>query len=192
VVSRRGVPAVRPPGDPGFDAVVVDSVVIGASVGLSLLIAQALHVDRPYWVPVSCLAILQGATLRAAWTRHLHRVAGTALGLLVYLGIAQVPWGPWGVASVLTIFTLLIETLVVRHYGLATVFITPLTILLAEAGQASSITPDRLMQARLVDTLIGAVLGLAGAAFLHRPRFRATAGAWLRRALPHGLRGPSE
>lgn len=33
-----------------------DAVVIGAFVGLSLLLAQMLALQRPYWVPVSCLA----------------------------------------------------------------------------------------------------------------------------------------
>jgi hypothetical protein len=37
------------------------------------------------------------------------------------------------------------------------------------------------MQARLVDTVLGAVLGLAGAACLHGPRFRAGVAAGLRR-----------
>lgn len=189
IVNRRGMPVQSPPEEPGFDVVVVDSVVIGSFVGLSLLVAHALQVERPYWVPVSCLAIIQGASLRAAWTRQLQRILGTALGLLVFLAIAQVPLGPWGVAGVLTMLTLVIETLVVRHYGLATVFITPLTIILAEAGQASMMAPDRLMQARLVDTVIGAVIGMAGAACLHSPRFRATASAALRRVSPRGLAG---
>jgi uncharacterized membrane protein YccC len=74
-----------------------------------------------------------------------------------------------------------IETLVVRHYGLATVFITPLAILLAEAGQGFVTAPQQLMQARLLDTVVGALLGLAGAACLHSPRFRARVGAGLRR-----------
>jgi uncharacterized membrane protein YccC len=178
------VPAPSPRQDPEFDHVVVDSVVIGGFVGLSLLVAHGLQLDRPYWVPVSCLAIIQGASLRAAWTRQLHRIIGTAAGLLVFLGIAQVPLGPWGVACVVTALALVIETLIVRHYGLATVFITPLTILLAEAGQESVMAPQGLMQARLVDTVVGAVLGLAGAACLHSPRFRAAVGAGLRRLLP--------
>ena len=180
IVSRRGVPAPRPLPRPDFDFVVLDSFVIGGFVGLSLLAAHALQLDRPYWVPVTCMAIIQGASLRAAWTRQLHRIVGTAVGLLVFLGIAQVPLGPWGVAGVLTLLTLVIETLVVRHYGLATVFITPLTILLAEAGQGSFTAPERLMQARLVDTVVGAVIGLAGAACLHSPRLRARIGAALR------------
>jgi hypothetical protein len=44
--------------------------------------------------------------------------------------------------------------------------------------------PQGLMQARLVDTVVGAVLGLACAACLHSPRFGAVLGAGLRRLLP--------
>jgi uncharacterized membrane protein YccC len=184
IVSRRGVPGPSPRPDPEFGFVVVDAVVIGCFVGISLAVAELLRLDRPYWVPVSCLAIVQGASLRAAWVRQLHRIAGTALGLLVFLAIAQLRLGPWGIAAMLTALSFVIETLVVRHYGLATVFITPLTILLAEAAQAGSMAPQRIMQARLVDTVVGAVIGVAGAACLHSPRFRAAAEAGLRRLLP--------
>jgi uncharacterized membrane protein YccC len=186
IVSRRGVPAPSPRPDPEFDFVVVDSVVIGGFVGLSLLAAELLQLSRPYWVPVSCLAIIQGASLRAAWTRQLHRILGTAVGLLAFVALAQLPLDGWGVATVLTLLTLVIETLVVRHYALAAVFITPLTILLAEAGQGAAMAPQQIMQARLVDTVVGAVIGLAGAACLHSPRFRAVVGAGLRRLLPGG------
>ena len=181
IVSRHGVPAPSPPSQPDFDVVVTDSVVIAAFVGLSLLAAHALQLERPYWVPVSCLAVIQGASLRAAWTRQVQRILGTGLGLLLFLGIAQAPLGPWGVAAVLTALALVIETLVVRHYGLATVFITPLAILLAEAGQGFVAAPQQLMQARLLDTVVGALLGLVGAACLHSPRLRAAIGAGLRR-----------
>lgn len=184
VVMRHGVPAPsrRPPA--GFDFVVVDSVVIAAFVGLSLLAAQALQLERPYWVPVSCLAIIQGASLRAAWTRQLQRIIGTALGLLLFFAIAQMPLGPWGLAGTVTALALVIEVFVVRHYGLATVFITPLALLLAEAGQATAMPPLPLMQARLTDTVLGAVIGLAGAACLHSARCRELIGTGLRRLRP--------
>ncbi len=181
ILSRHGMPAPNPPPQPGFDVVVTDSVVIAAFVGLSLLAAHALQLDRPYWVPVSCLAVIQGASLRAAWTRQLQRILGTGLGLLLFLAIAQVPLGAWGVAAVLTALALVIETLVVRHYGLATVFITPLAILLAEAAPGFVTAPQQLMQARLLDTVIGALVGVGGAACLHSPRLRAVIGAGLRR-----------
>lgn len=39
-----------------FDFVVFDLVVIGLFVGISLALAQVFHMERAYWVPVSCLA----------------------------------------------------------------------------------------------------------------------------------------
>jgi len=184
MVSRRGAAQPIARREPDFDFVVVDSVLIGGFVGLSLLIAHLLRLERPYWVPISCLAVIQGASLRAVWVRQLHRITGTALGLLVFLALIQLPLAPWGVACVLTALTFVVETLVVRHYGLATVFITPLTILLAEAAQLGGLAPWGIMQARLVDTAIGALVGLAGGICLHSPRFRAVAGAGLRKLLP--------
>ena len=53
-----------------------------------------------------------------------------------------------------------------------------------DLGQHAALAPLPLMQARLVDTVIGAVPGLAGAACLHRPGFRARVGAGLRRLIP--------
>ncbi len=181
IVSRHGVPQPSTPSQPDFDVVVTEPVVIAAFVGLSLAAAHALQLDRPYWVPVSCLSVIQGVSLRAAWTRQFQRILGTSLGLLVFLGIAHVPLGPWGVATVLTLLALVIEILVVRHYGLATVFITPLAILLAEASQGFVNSPQELMHARLLDTVVGALLGLVGAMCLHNPRFRDAVGDGLRR-----------
>lgn len=185
IVSRRGVPAPSPKPQPNFDVVVVESVVIGVFVGLSLLAAHALQLQRPYWVPVSCLAIIQGASLRAVWAKQLQRSLGTAFGLLVFLGIVQVPLGPWGVAGVVTALALVIETLVVRHYGLATVFITPMAILLGEATQGAAIDPQALMYARLVDSMLGAIIGVVGAACLHSPRFLHAVASVLRRLSPN-------
>ncbi|MFZ4552135.1 MAG: FUSC family protein [Aquabacterium sp.] len=56
-------------------------------VGLALRLAQLLHMEKAYWVPVSCLAVIQGASLRAVWTKQLQRLLGTAVGLLVSWGL---------------------------------------------------------------------------------------------------------
>lgn len=188
ILSRRGPPAPNPLPQPDFDVVVVESVVIGGFVGLSLLAAHALQLERPYWVPVSCLAVIQGASLRAAWSKQVQRSLGTAFGLLLFLGIAQLPLGPWGIAGMVTALALVVEVLVVRHYGLATVFITPMAILLAEAAQGAAMNPQTLMQARLVDSVLGAVIGVIGAAFLHSPHIRYTLSGALRRLWPDRTR----
>ncbi|MFN3788766.1 FUSC family protein [Massilia sp.] len=167
-----------------FDDVVLDAVVIGAAVGVSLLAAQAMALPKPYWVPVSCLAVIQGVSLRAVWHRQLQRVLGTAAGVTLSWGLLSLPLGGWSVAALVMLLTFLIEMLVVRHYALAVVLITPLTILLAEAATLGQAAPSALVQARFVDTLLGCAIGLSGGWCLHDPRLRATAGAWLRRLAP--------
>ena len=87
----------------------------------------------------------------------------------------------------MTILVFIIETLVVRHYGFAVVFITPLTIFLADAALLGHNAPDAIIMARLLDTILGCVVGLAGGICLHSPRFREIGGRWVRHLIPTGL-----
>lgn len=187
-ILRLQPPQPVPPLSPAtFDFVVFDSVVIGLFVGISLALAQALQLQRPYWVPVSCLAVMQGASLRAVWTKQVHRMAGTGIGLGLSWGLLALPLDPWSVSLLMMALTFAIETWVVRHYGLAVIFITPLTLLLAEAAHLGQGAPAALMQARLFDTVLGCVVGLIGGVCLHSPRFRETVGRPIRRLIPSRL-----
>jgi hypothetical protein len=167
-----------------FDFVVFDSVVAGVFVGLSLLLAQTLQLERAYWVPVSCLAVMQGMTRRAVWNKQVHRIVGTVVGLFLSWGLLMLPLDPWRFALIMMLLAFVIEMLVVRHYGMAVIFITPLTIFLAEAARLGQGSPDALLAARLIDTVLGSVLGLIGGICLHSPRFRDTVGRQLRRLAP--------
>ncbi|MGE5452560.1 MAG: FUSC family protein [Acidobacteriota bacterium] len=167
-----------------FDFVVFDSVVIGVFVGISLALAQALQLQKAYWVPVSCLAVIQGMSLRAVWNRQLQRIIGTGLGLLVAWALLLLPLDAWRMCGVIFVLTFIVETVVVRHYGLATIFITPLTILLAEAATLGRGSVGELMQARFMDTVLGCLVGLIGGVCLHSPAFRRTVGRPLRYLIP--------
>lgn len=167
-----------------FDFVVFDSVVIGIFVGISLALAQALQLQKAYWVPVSCLAVIQGVSLRAVWTKQLHRVVGTGVGLLVAWGLLMLPLDKWTISLTFMLLTLVIETAVLRHYAIATIFITPLTILLVEAATLGQASPGPLIQARFFDTVLGCLVGLAGGICLHSVRFRDVVGGQMRRLIP--------
>ncbi len=170
-----------------FDYVIFDSVVIGLSVGLSLVLAQLLGLDRPYWVPVSCLAVIQGMSLRAVWNKQLHRIVGTSVGLLLAGLLFALPFEKWSIGLMVIVLTFVIESLVVRHYGLATIFITPLTILLAEAttlGQGSILD---VIEARFFDTLLGCLVGMLGGICIHSKAFRQVTSRILRRLIPARL-----
>ena len=190
ILRLREPAPIAPLPAPTFDFVVFDSVVIGVFVGGSVLVAQALGLQRAYWVPVSCLAVIAGATLRAVWDKQLQRILGTALGLLLAWGFMALPFNPWLIAAMVMVLTFIIETLVVRHYGVAAVFITPLTLLLAEAAAFGQQSTMAVLQARFVDIVLGSVIGLVGGACIHSPRFRAAVSPWLRRLAPQRLLPP--
>jgi hypothetical protein len=170
-----------------FDFVVFDSVVIGVFVGISLALAQALELERAYWVPVSCLAVMQGASLRAVWNKQLQRIMGTGIGLLVSWGVLMLPLDKWSISVMMMLLAFVIEIVVVRHYGFAIIFITPLTLLLAEAATLGHSSPALLIQARFFDTVLGCVVGLVGGVCLHSPRFRYVVGNQVRRLVPSRL-----
>ena len=155
-----------------FDYVILDSVMIGAFVGLALAAAHVLQLPRPYWVAVSCVAVIQGVSVRAIWRRQLHRVLGTGIGLVVAGGILTLPLNPWSIALTMIALTFIVELTVVRHYAFAVVFITPMTLLLAESSNLGAIPPAELMRTRFFDTVLGCVVGLVGGLCLHDARFR--------------------
>jgi len=130
--------------------------------------------------------VIQGASLRAVWTRQLHRVLGTSLGLLLAWGLLLLPLDKWSIALTMMALTFIIEFLVVRNYVLATVFITPLTILLAEAPTMGQVPAAALIEARFLDTVLGCLIGLVGGVCLHSPRFRAAVGGPMRHLIPSG------
>ncbi|MBS1144418.1 MAG: hypothetical protein H6R14_1824 [Proteobacteria bacterium] len=181
VTAPQPVPQLGPL---NFDFVVFDSLVIGVFVGISLVLAELFQLERPYWVPVSCLAVIQGASLRAVWNKQMHRIAGTGIGLVLAWGVLMLPLDRWSVSLMMMALAFVIETLIVRHYGLAVVFITPLTILLADAAQLGQTMPSAILEARLVDTVLGSLVGLAGGLCLHSPAFRDRVGRQVRRLWP--------
>jgi len=179
--SRDPLPASPPPlPEDLLDVVVIDALIIGLFVGLSLGAAQLLALEKPYWVPVSCLAVIQGASLRAVWNRQAQRIIGTLIGLGVTWGLVRYAADPWAVAVAVTALTFCVETAIVRHYAFAAIFITPLTILLAEASIPGEAGGSALIAARFADTVLGSFIGLVGGVCLHNSAFRQRLKRWLR------------
>jgi hypothetical protein len=122
-------------------------------------VALLLGIGHPYWAVVSAVAVIPPAraahTVRRAW----HRVIGTAVGVGV-TGLVLWPEPPiWVLIAVVAICQFGAEILVGRHYGAALVFVTPLALTVAHL--ASPVPLPVLLGDRLIETVVGAALGVA-------------------------------
>jgi hypothetical protein len=184
-VSRIREPLpIEPLAKADFDIVVLEPILIGATVGVSLALAQALQLERPYWVPVSCLAVIQGLSVRAIWNRQLHRILGTLLGVALAAGLLSLPLEKWSIALLVLGLSFVIEMAVIRHYGFAVVFITPLTIFLADAATFGHEAPSAIIAARLIDTVLGCLVGFVAGILLHNQTFRRLVRPAIRKLTP--------
>ena len=87
------------------------------------------------------------------------------VGAALYLVLAFLPLPVWALGVVLGLLQFAIELVVVRHYALALVFITPLVLLLIGAATGATVGSGAMPLAteRVIDTLIGAVTGTLAA-----------------------------
>lgn len=143
---------------------------VAAAIGTAGALAEALRLDRPYWATVSCVAVMQGSTLRAVWDRQLHRVLGTVAGLVLAWALLALPLSPLTRPLPVFVLAFATEVLIVRHYGLAVICVTPLAILMSEAAAPMAATPGAVLRARLLDTMLGCAVGLLAAWAMHHVR----------------------
>lgn len=152
-----------------------ESIIVSGFVSLALLIAVLLEMPNPYWAAVSCFLIIQGIHLRTMWIKQFHRLLGTVVGVGLAGGMLSWQLPIWGVAVSIFVMMLCIESLVDRHYGLAVIFITPLTIFIAEYGSGVPVSEpfyQGVIRARLFDTLLGCMVGLGGGIVMHSTNLR--------------------
>ncbi|MFF7760309.1 FUSC family protein [Streptomyces griseorubiginosus] len=117
----------------------------------------ALGVGRPYWALVTAASLYQ-ANITLTWSRGVQRVVGNLVGVLVFAAV--VPLAHLGAAALVLCclaFNFGAEALIARNYWLGSICVTPMALLITEfAGYQE---PGRLITERLVDTLVGAVVG---------------------------------
>lgn len=147
------------------------SITIGFFIFLSLFVAHFFKLDNPYWLPVSCLAVMQGISASHVWQRTFHRILGTFLGIGLAWLLVQFNLTVLAVCLIILALQFIVEMLIARHYALAVVFITPMTIFLADLGQGQIVSSDHLIFIRILDISIGAFIGAIGGWVLHNQKF---------------------
>lgn len=159
----------------------IDSVVIGVFISISLIIGHIFEMQNPYWIPISCLAILQGISRNHVWERMVHRIVGTFIGIGLCWIILQISDTPLTICFSIFVLLYIAETLIIKNYALAVIFITPMTILLAEVGTSFTSNTEIIVPARFLDITIGSVLGAIGGWIIYNQRFKNSAVKQLRK-----------
>lgn len=150
----------------------VEAFIFGSFISLSFIIGYLFKMHNPYWIPVSCMAVMQGASIRHIWRRSIHRIIGTLFGLAFCWVILSISTSPINVCISIICLQFIIEMLIVRNYTLAVFFITPMTILLAETANPYILDTNHLIIARLLDILIGSSIGAIGGLFIYHEKIR--------------------
>ncbi len=149
-----------------------EAIVTGIFMTASWAAGQLLNLQNPYWIPISCAAVMQGASLYHIRQRTFHRILGTFIGLGFCWIILLFAKTPLSICITIIVLQCIIEFLVVRQYALAVVFITPLTILLTETANPTSGSINTLIYLRFWDISIGSILGAIGGWILYKEKVR--------------------
>ncbi|MEU3526358.1 FUSC family protein [Streptomyces sp. NPDC038707] len=139
--------------------------------------ALALGVGRPYWALVTAASLYQ-ANVTLTWNRAVQRVVGNLVGVLVFAALAPLTHlHPAALVLVSLALNFGAEALIGRNYWLGSVCVTPMALLITEFARSQDAA--ELITDRVVDTLIGALVGFAAAVAVTNRR----AGARLEHAL---------
>lgn len=150
--------------------ILIEAVTFGLFAGVALLTAHLFQLENPYWVPTSCAAVMQGASTRHVWQRSIQRIAGTFIGLCVTWIILLLQPSLLVICFSIILLQVVVEWLVVRNYGIAVIFISILTIFLAESDSSLISNPTGLIIARFADILTGSIIGAIGGWVLYNER----------------------
>ena len=162
-LPRRVPVRARAYADPRVWLNVVQNVVAALAAGG---VALALGIGHPYWAVVSAVAVIPPARAAHTVQRAWHRVIGTAVGVGVTALVLWPEPPTWVLVAVIAVCQFAAEILVGRHYGAALVFVTPLALTVAHLATPTPLPV--LLGDRLVETVIGAALGVAAVLLARR------------------------
>lgn len=137
------------------------SLRVGIVTAVAVALAAALHLHRGYWVTLTVLVVLQPYS-GATWIKVVQRVAGTVLGGALAAAIAAAVHDPRGILVAVFVLAATCVAVLPINYGAFSVFLTPTFVLLAEVNAGDW----HLASLRVLDTLVGGALGLAGSRLL--------------------------
>ncbi|MGW4895214.1 FUSC family protein [Kitasatospora sp. NPDC004240] len=150
------------------------SVRYGLRVALCIAVGQAataaLPLSRSYWVPMTIAFVLK-PDLGSVFLRAVSRSVGTVLGVAVTAAVLSLTTDDWALTAIAALCVALLPYVTAAHYGLNTVVMTPMALILLQLGGQSGAAE---FWPRVLDTVLASAIVLLFGYLLwpERPRHR--------------------
>ena len=125
-----------------------------------------LHVEHLQWILAGAAVPLAAGNARGRLRRGAHRLAGTLAGIGALLGISCLAPSEPVIGCLIILLMFPTEAYMVRNYGLALSFFTPLIILMLQLANPK--IGSQLVWDCAIGNLLGVVVGIAAMAVAER------------------------
>lgn len=166
-VFKKPIKPIPKVGDFGFGVIIIDPMIIAFFVGFAMFLQSYLELERGYWVGISCAAVMTAVTFKQIWIKQLQRILGTIVGVSFAYFLLHFVFTPFAFALLMMGLMFFAELTVQRNYALSMVFLTPYSTYLAEVVNFMQYDPNAIIYARVLDIVIGSLIGLVGGACMH-------------------------
>ena len=148
----------NPPRRPtSHQLIAVSRIIAGAAI--AAFTVYAIGAQHAGWAAMGAVAVLQGAHLHINMSRALQRTVGNLVGaVLVGLLLTTEP-SVWSIIVLVALLSFGTETIIGSNYGLGQILVTPMALLMMYLAVPDAAGAD-MVQERILDTLIGAFIGV--------------------------------
>lgn len=135
------------------------AIQVGVAAGLAIIAGEAISTQRFYWAVIATFVAFAGtATSGETLHKGASRIAGTMVGLIGAIGLADLTHAHKGVAIAAILVCIFLAFFLQQvSYGLMVFFIT---VMLGQLYTLLGTYSDELLVIRLVETVAGAVIGV--------------------------------
>lgn len=142
-----------------------------ASFGLVLGAAAAIIVSKlagaahPSWAAMGAIAVMTGAHLRISMHRAAQRMAGMLVGALLAWAVLSLDPNVYALIALIVVLQVGTEAIIGFNYGLGQILVTPMALLMTSIATPGGVGAA-IAQERVLDTMMGAVIGILAALIL--------------------------
>lgn len=123
------------------------------------LLALAAGWSHPAWAAIGAMAVLQGSHLHVTMHRAVQRTVGALIGsALAWAILAQQP-SFWQLLLAVIVLQFITELVISANYALGQICVTPMALLMTSLSAPA--TSTGMPTARVLDTVLGALVGIA-------------------------------